>query len=533
MRKILFILSVAMVASGCVAKVQKDEELDKAMAQLDRVFCEEEAITARKEARIDSLRSLLCQAVSEEETYAVYDALYDEYYKWDCDSALAYAHKKEALARKLQSPALIMDSGADLAYRYIISGMYFDALAAVRRADSIARHPSALTPERAYLMYEIYHGLVQSASDEYASREYRPQEARYLDICCKILSRESIDYYKILTKSLIAQERYEEAIGILLERIADSHPTPQDNAVLHYWVGRVYETMGDERNSTLYYALSARYDLESGNREYRSLICVAQYCFRHGMTEIAYRYITRSYSDTVKADAKIRLIQIGNNLTHFSSAYEQQKRNMDRIRNYISVVVLLFLALLVVATLLLVADKAKLRHANEEIRKSMDALMESNRIKDTYIGQFMSMFSSHIDALERYRSKLRVTSKQMDFALLQQEIRSDDFINEELTHLYDLFDKTFLGLFPNFTDQVNALLKPECRIAERPHNKRLNNELRVLALIRLGVTDSKRIANFLRLSPTTVFNYRVKFRNAALEERGSFEENLKENTYNR
>ena len=135
----------------------------------------------------------------------------------------------------------------------------------------------------------------------------------------------------------------------------------------------------------------------------------------------------------------------------------------------------------------------------------------------------MSMFSDHINSLERYRSNLRVTAKSMDITSIQAALRSNEFIDAERHVIYQEFDNMFLGLFPDFVEQFNALLEPDKRIGEDLPAGALSNELRVFALIRLGVTESSAIASFLRKSLSTVYNYRVKARNAAIGDRDTFE----------
>ena len=185
------------------------------------------------------------------------------------------------------------------------------------------------------------------------------------------------------------------------------------------------------------------------------------------------------------------------------------------------------LGILILSLVYIVLSWRELKRTNKEIRGNIKAIQEANRIKEAYMGQFLSLASSHADALELYRSRLRTLAKRTDFEAIQQELRSDDFINEELANLYEIFDKTFLNLFPDFVEQLNELLRPEERVSLDLPGGKLTNELRVEALIKLGITDSRQIAKFLKLSLTTVFNYRVKFRNASLHERDSFEDHLK------
>jgi hypothetical protein len=138
------------------------------------------------------------------------------------------------------------------------------------------------------------------------------------------------------------------------------------------------------------------------------------------------------------------------------------------------------------------------------------------------------MFSNHIGSLERYRSSLRNVAKTMDLKEIQQALKSDDFIDAERESLYQEFDRAFLGIFPDFVPQLNALLQEDKRIGQNLPEGKLSNELRIFALIRLGVSESAQIAQFLKKSPSTIYNYRVKLRNAALCPNQEFEERLME-----
>ena len=138
------------------------------------------------------------------------------------------------------------------------------------------------------------------------------------------------------------------------------------------------------------------------------------------------------------------------------------------------------------------------------------------------------MFSDHIDSLERYRSRLRQTAKSQDLQDVMIALRDENPIEDERTALFNEFDRTFLALFPNFVEQLNSLLKEECCIRQNLKPGRLSNELRIFALIRLGVSDSATIARFLKKSPSTIYNYRVKMRNSALSRREDIEKRIME-----
>ena len=229
------------------------------------------------------------------------------------------------------------------------------------------------------------------------------------------------------------------------------------------------------------------------------------------------------------------LDEINRSLPGIIGSYEQLERHRRRQLMGFLAVTFLFLAALGAALLLLNRDRKRIGRMQREIQginvrlaENVDRLKESNQIKDTYLGRYLSMFSEHIDALERYRSGLRVTAKSKDFDDILRALKSDAYIDTERKTLYDEFDATFLGVFPDFVNQLNGLLREDARIgADLPPGK-LSNELRIFALIRLGVTESAQIARFLKKSPSTVYNYRVKLRNAAACDRDEFEAKLME-----
>jgi DNA-binding CsgD family transcriptional regulator len=149
-------------------------------------------------------------------------------------------------------------------------------------------------------------------------------------------------------------------------------------------------------------------------------------------------------------------------------------------------------------------------------------LMESNNIKETYVVRYMDLCSEYIGRLEKYRIHLCKIAQEKGMDAVLQSLKSSEHLEDELKEFYTNFDATFLHLFPNFVEQFNNLLKEDKRIVLKP-GKLLNTESRVFALIRLGVSDSVKIAEFLRHSVNTVYNYRVKMRNLALNNRDDFE----------
>jgi DNA repair ATPase RecN len=164
----------------------------------------------------------------------------------------------------------------------------------------------------------------------------------------------------------------------------------------------------------------------------------------------------------------------------------------------------------------------QLNKTNKKLSDVNQELYESNEIKETYIGHFLDLCSTYINKLEKFQNTLNNKAVERKLDELFRMLKSHDMIDQELRELYKLFDNIFLHLYPNFVEEFNSLLLEEERFNLR-QNELLNVELRIFALIRLGITDSSRIANFLHYSANTIYNYRTRVRNKAAVPRDQFE----------
>ena len=486
----------------------------------------QDSITTAKEARIDLLRSKLGDAADRVSIYHLYDALYAEYEKWNVDSAFAYVHKKSELAAQISDGSLNVDATIDLANCYTLAGMYLDAIAAMQQIDNGQLKESPDRHRYHYLMYDIYHALQRDTHDARKEDEYRQKAAYYLNLCDRTIRGDIIEFYNNKANILIGGGRPLEAITLMKSRLEGAPMSIDDKAMLNYWIGKAYLARGDRNKALYYYSVGARYDYLSPVKIYGSPIPITRMCLDAGDLERANRYIIRNFSDAHSMGARYRKNLIAELIPLITFSYTTKVEQQNRHLINLSFVLFILLMALGISLIILFVNRQKLFKANSAISRQAARLKESNHFKDAYLGQFLSMFSEHIDSLERYRSGLRVIAKKMDFEAIQQELRSDSFIDVEREMLFDKFDKTILGLLPDFPEQLNLLLKSEKRL-ELPKAGKLTNEVRIFALIRLGITDSKRIAMFLQLSPSTVYNYRVKLRNAAVDGHDAFEDGVK------
>ena len=514
--------------SACRPQTERRPGWEKALIELDHNLTREESLSQMHRARLADLRIQYKFTPVPRSRYRLCDRIFDEYLKYDVDSALRYAHLKETLADEAGDAELRLDAALDLAQRYLISGMYHTALETVNAADTAAARSPELQATYCQTLNSIYHGMALAAKDPELSARFRAQEMQYQQRSRAALTEDMLDYYTVGADVEIQNGHPERARELITERLDNTELSAQDKAILHYWIAKTYREEVDSDNELMHYAISANYDLLAPVKASRSLIRLSRILYDRGDLKRAYNYIVRAYEDATRSDARTGLDEINQSLPDIIASYEKMEQHRKRQLQAFLAVTILFLAALGLVLFLLNRDRKRIARMQHEIQGNVERLKESNQIKDTYLGRYLSMFSEHIDALERYRSGLRVTAKSKDLDDILRVLKSDAYIDTERKTLYDEFDATFLGVFPDFVSQLNGLLREEARIGEDLPPGKLSNELRIFALIRLGVTESAKIAQFLKKSPSTVYNYRVKLRNAAACGRDEFEKRLME-----
>ena len=528
-------LCFVFLLSACRTGTDRQPGWKRALTDLDDNLAREESIDQAHRARLADLRIQLKFTKVPAARYRLCDRIFDEYVKFDVDSALRYAHLKERIAEESGDAELRLDAALDLAQRYLFSGMYHTALETVENADTAAARSPKLQAVYCQTLNSIYHGMALAAKDPEQSARFRAEELLYQRRSRAALTEDMLDYYTVGADMEIQDGHPERARQLVEERLEVPDLSLQDKAILHYWIAKTYREEGDAENELMHYAISANYDQLAPVKASRSLIRLSRILYGRGDLERAYNYIVRAYEDATRSDARTCLDEINQSLPAIIASYEKMEQHRKRQLQAFLAVTVLFLAVLGLFLFLLNRERKRIGRMQREIQginvrleENVDRLKESNQIKDTYLGRYLSMFSEHIDALERYRSGLRVTAKSKDLDDILRVLKSDAYIDTERKTLYDEFDATFLGVFPDFVNQLNGLLKEEARIGEDLPPGKLSNELRIFALIRLGVTESAKIAQFLKKSPSTVYNYRVKLRNAAACGRDEFEKRLME-----
>lgn len=535
-RNFLYFLALVSVLSGCCS--EKDRQIRDTLKELDDVISRQEEIESAKDSYIELIKGRYSEAMSPDEKYTILDELYNEYYNYNIDSAIFYARTKLDIAFDAAEQDLVDDAILDIADRYVMSGMYLAAHDIISEI-SADRLDVLLVPRYYHIWHSLYTGLEDGCDDPVQKTEYRKLKQQYREQLFSLLGKDDISRLYVMADIYVDEGRADKLLDTLNAKFNEDIPI-HDKAVLSYIYANISDSYGHDDDATLYFAKSAIFDLMTPVHEYKSLYELASKLYDAGDIKRAYRYISRSINDAITANALINIQSINRSLPIISRSYHTQMLHNRRQLSVLSGILGIMAVLLIGAVIVTLKEQRKARQAekrtseiNEELKainRKMEEyillLKESNNIKEIYIGRYIDLCSEYIGRMERYRSMLNRTARTEGFEAVRNALKSSEFIDKELNEFYEQFDATFLQLFPDFIKDLNALLQPDKRIELKTRDGIMTTELRIFALIRLGITDSVKIAEFLRRSVSTVYNYRVKMRNAAFNSREDFEKQI-------
>lgn len=518
--------------------------LDSLLNLLDGAIKEHETYTFRRESRMDQLKKKRVHIdAHSSEMYNLNLELYHEYKSFVCDSAIQYLNMNIKMAFCMNDLDRENESKLLLSYLLSSSGMYKEAVDIVESIDRRRMHPRFLKDY--YSCYDhVYGELGYYTQDRISAGQYWNISSAYKDSIYLLLDPQSEEYLAMRETAFRDKDNYVEAQKINDLRLSTAHLGTPRYALVTFHRSLLFKRNGDKESQKYYLALSAISDIQSAIKDHASLWMLAQELYEEGDIERSYRYIRFSWSETKFYGARLRSWQSAGILSLIDKTYQAmiEKKNAQ-LEQYLllitTLVVLLAIALgfiyrqmkkLSVARNGLQTANNQLQHLNGELQQMNFCLQstnlelsESNQIKEEYIARFMKLCSTYIDKLDAYRRMVNKKASTGQIADLLKMTRSQEALDKELEELYANFDSAFLHLFPDFVKKFNLLLQDSEQIVLKK-NELLNTELRIFALIRLGINDSSQIAEFLRYSVNTIYNYRAKVKNKSRGSRDDLEE---------
>ena len=520
--------------------------IDSLLIVLDKAIEDRASFIDRKEQQLKSLRTKADATRDLKERFNAIGALLDAYTSYNADSALSICREREILAKKIGEKYYLVHSKLNTANILGLSGSYYEALSIL---DSIPRRdvPEDLSAFLYHIKRTIYGNLYDFSKRPEDRDKYFRLTAQYRDSLIAVNDSNSVYRYLICADQANAENNPREGADIITRWLNDhSEADFHTKAIVAYTLSDSYRRLGDVKKRKEQLAIAAIADMRSAIKEHAALQELALILYDEGDIEHAYEYLGQSLKDATSANARLRMMQISDIFPTVNSMYvrtiQDQQSRLHLLILGISLLTLLVLIALVTAIKMMgkarraraEADEAnaKLTEANAHLRDHVEQLREANReiaeesrVKEGYIAGYMGLCSTYIDKIDSLQKKL--TLKLGGNKELKAILNSTSMMDLELKSFYENFDHTFLKLFPTFVADFNRLLIPDQQIYPK-ESGRLTTELRIFALIRLGVKDSVKIARFLRYSLSTIYNYRTRVRNKALGNRDKLEERLME-----
>ncbi|WP_167619803.1 DUF6377 domain-containing protein [Maribellus sediminis] len=531
LKRVIFYLLFAMpfLASG-------QHSLDSLLLRLDSAIENHTTYSDLKEKHLEELKTKRRNiALNTEEEYQLNAQLYKEYRPYICDSAIFYKNRNIEVAKSLNNIRFLYESQLDLAYLLASTGMYFEANRLITSIDR-EKLPESLQSDYYNTYRHVYSELAFYTQDKSGAKEYWRVSSRYGDSLNMVLTVNDELYHSMKEENLRNSGRLEEALRVNDTILANYTLGTREFAITCYTRSTTYRKLKDTANQKYYLALSALSDIYSATKDHASLWMLADILYRENDMERAYNYIRFSWSETVFYNARLRSLQSAGILSLIDRTYQAtiEKKN-KQLKNYLLLSVALGLLLTVAFFSIyfqmrrlaqirkyLQEANGNLKQLNEDLNALNSDLSESNHIKEVYIGHFIKLCSTYIDKMDGFRRKVNKKLTAGQVPELLAITRSQEMMETEFEALYRDFDKAFLRIFPHFVEKVNELLLEDEKIVLKD-DELLNVELRILALIRLGISNSSQIAEFLRYSVNTIYNYRAKIKSRAIS-RDEFEE---------
>ncbi len=505
-------------------------QIGKVLTALDDVIRQSDVYDREFIAKADDIKRHYRDAENEELKWMLADSLYHMYYCNNLDSSLFYLERMERHAVTGQQQLRTRMSELTVS---MVRMNNEESLEDFHSLDTAG----LLTDEdirKAYystgiaLYYHLYKSDLPPEEKVSCRQNLQSLRARYI-----YLDTKSFYGQKIMAQYDRDNGDYQAALDRFME-IYVLEKDHHERASTAYNIATIYKYTGNEDERIIWLAKSAEEDFRSAGKDYLSLYELALMLYDKGMYIEANKYIERNLADAFFGNFNSRYINSGK--AHVLVNEAERHRTRNNMILMLAVICVLLIMMFVMLGLLKYSARQRrrvkeqrdmLRRANDEVRQLNRNLKDANKIKDNYVFRYMEMSIRYLDRFDDFRNHIRSVAHSKGMEEAMKQLRSREDMYQEYDNFYAVFDETFLGIYPDFVQKVNALLREDARFPI-PTSRVLRTELRVLAAIRLGITESGKIASFLKCAPPTVYTYRAKLRNSAICEKDKFEDLVRE-----
>ena len=536
---ILFLLLPTTLSAG-----SKTQQLRQ---KLDNLLEQRKALIDNKNKDINRLKKNLTTSENTLKRLQTYEQLFEEYYVFQFDSAMTYLNKGIKLAKETKNTYYYNSNTISKAELLSIGGLYSEAIHEIEQVDTTGLD-KAQHFEYYFSLFRIHTYWADFCNDKTYTPTHRLKAQEYLKKAMPFCDEtaKTYEYYLgeyavfVLNNPQAARAHYVKAIKQL----------PQNSrfyAMSCFALSGSYGNEGNTEKQEEFLLLSSIADIENCTMENFALQNLAMYIFEHNKDELdlAQQYIQTALEDAHFYNNRLRIIEISSKLPVIVSSYQQTLNQRNKVQMTAIIVISLLLLFLLSAVFYIVKQTKRLSLQQQELQKNNNQLSELNRqqkelntqlhglnalLVDTNSKRerlaklYIDLCAKYIARLKKQQTLVKRKIKANQTTELLSQLSSERLSEEDAATFLSRFDKAFLDLYPDFTEELNSLLLPEGQIQNKSTDE-LTTEQRIMALIRLGVKESAEIADLLFYSPQTIYNYRSVLKGKAINKE-TFEEEV-------
>lgn len=524
LHQILVCICLLIVVSPLYATATSDDR--NLFQRLDSLLRVQPEITQAKEAQISKIKERLkAPHLSPRQEYEINESLYQEYMAFKCDPAYRYATRNIQIAKEHGWWREFNNSTLEQVHILSVMALFDNAEKSLGtiHLDAMKTRGDSLAYYSCYSDLHLFAAEFTEGTPFYHANLTAAQDGRAK--VKQLAEPNSVIGITNIANYLSYNKEVHKAIKLLTDYLQKGPKIgTRDFSIITSDLAYFYACINDQKQRRHYLLLSAISDTQGAVRENNSLRELASLLMDEGDYDRAYRYINICVKDALFYGTRLRNMQTTKLIPKIIEAYHQSSLRHRYILIIVTVIISVITILLAIAIFFLlrylrqyhessiiVEDvNSKLNDTVEQLRKANVSLREGGQIKEQYLSRFMELASSLIDRGEDWRKKANRLLKDHKMNELTTMLKSNTNSLEDAKLFYFNFDKAFLNIYPDFPNAVNELMLPDSKFIIK--GNALNTELRILALIRLGITDNNRIAAILRSSLTTVYTYRSKMK---------------------
>ena len=509
--------------------------------QLDAALAQRAHYVELKEKSLNEIKQGAKYVTSNEDKLKLYEQLANEYKAYEYDSAMTYVNKGLILAQKSNNIFFNKRFQLSQTRLLITRGFYAEAKEILQKIEP-KEEPRDYQFLYYYTMYGLYNNWSTYCENNEFSKNYDLKKVEYLKKAIELSPKKDAFYYYLMGELYYFSNHpnNNKTIQYYKKALNMEKTNSRLHAMTAFALSEVYQKANNLELMEHYLLVAAISDITSATKENVALQDIALFIYKHKTRSLnkAQEYINLSLEDAYTYKSRLRRIEISSKLQLITNAYTDDIKTTNRLLNIALLVIILLLLGVGISSLFIRKKNRLLKQKKDEISATSDKmeilngqlhlindeLKDTNQKRERLVKVYIDLCYKNIERNQKLRTlavrKIKANQSKELLSLLSSSSSTEKENKEFLTE----FDKAFLSLYPTFVNELNQQLTESAHI-QLKENGEMPPILRVCALLRLGITESSKIAGILSYSPQTVYNYRSILKNNAIDKE-HFEENV-------